>query len=130
MWSSVLAISAGAACGAVSRWLLGMQFNALFPNIPPGTLIANLLGAYLIGIAIAVFSQMPQLAPEWRLFVVTGFMGALTTFSTFSAEMVTLLQEGKWPWTLAGIGIHVGGSLVMTLLGLGTVVLIRRTLGG
>ena len=83
MLNSILAISAGAALGAVMRWLLGLSLNALFPTIPPGTLVANLLGAYLIGIALALFAQHPALAPEWRLLLITGFLGSLTTFSTF-----------------------------------------------
>lgn len=130
MWTSVLAISGGAACGALIRWFLGMRLNALFPQIPLGTLAANLIGGYLIGLAIAFFAHNSSLSPEWRLFVITGFMGALTTFSTFSAEMVTLLQAGKFWWTLAGIFAHVGGSLAMTLLGLGTFVFARWVYGG
>ncbi|MDX1802377.1 MAG: fluoride efflux transporter CrcB [Marinobacter sp.] len=130
MWTSVLAISGGAACGALIRWFLGMRLNALFPEIPLGTLAANLIGGYLIGLAIAFFAHNTSLSPEWRLFVITGFMGALTTFSTFSAEMVTLLQAGKFWWTLGGIFVHVGGSLAMTLLGLGTFVFARWINGG
>lgn len=125
MLYSVLAIAGGAACGALLRWYLGMQLNTLFPNIPPGTLLANLLGGYLIGLAIMFFSQTTGLAPEWRLFVITGFMGALTTFSTFSAEMVTLVRAGRYWWAISGIVVHVGGSLVMTLAGMGTFVFIR-----
>lgn len=125
MWLSVFAISGGAACGALLRWYLGMQLNALFPNVPPGTLVANLLGGYLIGLAIMALSQFSSLAPEWRLFVITGFLGALTTFSTFSAEMVSLLQSDKFGWALGGIAMHVVGSLVMTFAGMGTFILIR-----
>ena len=87
MWLYVLAISGGAALGANARWLLGLWLNALFPALPLGTLAANLLGGWLIGLALGVFAWLPALAPEWRLFLVTGFLGALTTFSTFSAEM-------------------------------------------
>ena len=108
------------------RWLLGRSLNALFPAIPPGTLAANLIGGYLIGIAVAVFTTLPNLAPEWRLLVITGFLGGLTTFSTFSAEVVTLLQEGRLLWAGAAIAIHVTGSLGMTILGLGTVALLKR----
>lgn len=121
MLNSILAISAGASCGAVLRWLLGTALNALFPTIPPGTLVANLAGGYLIGVAIAFFANHPGLAPEWRLLVITGFLGALTTFSTFSAEVTTLVQQGRWWWAGTAIFAHAAGSLIMTLLGLATV---------
>jgi CrcB protein len=121
----ILVISLGAALGATCRWLLSMQLNALFPAIPPGTLAANLIGGYLIGIAVAVFAQMPALAPEWRLFAITGFLGGLTTFSTFSAEVVSNLSEGRMLMAVSSIGAHVVGSLVMTLAGIGTVALVR-----
>ena len=126
MFHSILAISIGASAGAVLRWLLGRSLNALFPAIPPGTLAANLIGGYLIGIAVAVFTSLPNLAPEWRLLIITGVLGGLTTFSTFSAEVVTLLQEGRLLWAGAAIAIHVTGSLGMTILGLGTVALLKR----
>ncbi len=126
MLNSMLAISAGASLGAVLRWLLGLSLNALFPTIPPGTLVANLVGGYLIGIAIAVFANQPGLAPEWRLLVITGFLGGLTTFSTFSAEVATLLQQGRLLWAGAAIGVHVAGSLGATILGLATVTVLRR----
>lgn len=126
MLNSILAISVGASAGAVLRWLLGRSLNALFPAIPPGTLAANLIGGYLIGIAVAVFTSLPSLAPEWRLLIITGFLGGLTTFSTFSAEVVTLLQQGRLLWAGAAISVHVTGSLAMTILGLATVALIKR----
>lgn len=126
MLYSILAISLGAAAGACLRWFLGLGLNAFFPLIPLGTLTANLVGGYLIGLAIAFFAQFTQLAPEWRLFIITGFLGGLTTFSTFSAEMVTLLREGRIFWTGAGIAAHVVGSLVMTFLGMATYYLISR----
>ena len=102
----VIAISIGAALGALLRWGLGTQLNALFPSLPPGTLAANLVGGYLIGLAIAFFASHPSLPPEWRLFVITGFLGGLTTFSTFSAEVVTQLMGGRTGWALATIAIH------------------------
>lgn len=117
---SVLAISLGAAVGAVLRWGLGLGLNALLPFLPLGTLAANLIGCYLIGLAAAVFAQLPSLAPEWRLLIITGFLGGLTTFSTFSAEMVTLLREGRFLWAGVGTAAHVLGSLAMTFLGFGT----------
>lgn len=123
---SVLAISIGASLGAVSRWLLGMSLNSLFPGIPPGTLAANLGGSYLIGLAVALFAAHPGIAPEWRLLVITGFLGALTTFSTFSAEVVTLIQQGRWLLAAGAVSIHVGGSLIMTLLGLATMAAFNR----
>ncbi|MBF0626573.1 MAG: fluoride efflux transporter CrcB [Magnetococcales bacterium] len=117
MWNSIVAISCGSALGALLRWLLGTQLNGLFPAIPPGTLTANFIGGYLIGLAIAFFADTPGLAPEWRLLIITGFCGGLTTFSTFSAEVVTLLQEGRPGWALAAIATHVSGSLLMTVAG-------------
>ena len=125
MWSPVLAITAGAAGGALLRWQLGVQLNSLFPAVPPGTLAANLIGGYIIGFAIAYLAQAPNLAPEWRLFIITGFCGGLTTFSTFSAEVVTRLQEGQWIWAAGAIAIHVAGSLTMTLAGIATWQLLR-----
>ena len=126
MVQSILAISIGASAGAVLRWLLGLSLNSLFPTIPPGTLAANLIGGYLIGMAMAVFAGHPGLAPEWRLLIITGFLGGLTTFSTFSAEVTVLLQQGRLLWAGLAISVHVVGSLAMTLLGLATVALIQR----
>lgn len=127
--ASMLAIAVGAALGANLRWVLGLALNALFPAIPPGTLVANLLGAWLIGIAIAVWVELPELAPFWKLAVVTGFLGALTTFSTFSAQMFAQLQAGRFGIALLGIAAHVGGSLLLTGVGIGTVVLLRQLSG-
>lgn len=127
MFNSILAISVGASCGAVLRWLLGIWLNALFPTIPPGTLAANLIGGYLIGVALALFAGQPGLAPEWRLLVITGFLGGLTTFSTFSAEITTLLQQERPLWAIAGISAHVVGSVAMTIAGLATVAALRRS---
>ena len=120
MLNSLVAICVGASLGAVVRWLLGVWLNALFPVVPPGTVAANLIGGYLVGLAVAVLATNPGLAPEWRLLVITGFLGSLTTFSAFSAEVVGLLQQGRVLWAGAAIGLHVGGSLVMTVLGLAT----------
>lgn len=118
MFAAVIAISLGAALGALSRWGLAVGLNHAFPALPPGTLLANLIGGYLVGLAVAVFVQLPQLPPEWRLFVVTGFLGGLTTFSTFSAEVVHALQQGRTGWAVATVATHVLGSLALTLLGL------------
>lgn len=126
MLNSMFAISIGASLGAIGRWLLGSTLNALFPTIPPGTLAANLIGGYLIGVAIAYSANNATLPAEWRLFVITGFLGGLTTFSTFSAEVTTLIQEGRFAWAGAEIAVHVIGSLVMTMLGLATFAAIAR----
>jgi CrcB protein len=126
MMIAVFAISLGAALGAVLRWALSVGFNHAFPALPPGTLIANLVGGYLIGLAIALFAQSPGLAPEWRLFVITGFLGGLTTFSTFSAEVILAMQAGRLGWAMATVATHLMGSLALTLLGLATPGLLRR----
>jgi CrcB protein len=126
MWKPVLAISIGAALGALLRWLLGLRLNGLFPSVPPGTLAANLIGGYVIGVAIAFFARYAAVAPEWRLLWITGFCGGLTTFSTFSAELVVLLQQGRAGWALAATALHVVGSVVMTFAGIGTVLLFAR----
>lgn len=126
---SMLAITLGAALGANLRWGLGLALNALWPALPPGTLAANLLGAWLVGIAIALFAALPELSTFWRLLVITGFLGALTTFSTFSAEVFTQIQAGRLGWAFAAIALHVAGSLAMTGLGMATFVLVRNMIG-
>jgi fluoride exporter len=118
---SVVSICAGASLGALLRWLLAGRYNHLFPALPLGTLAANLIGGYLIGIAVAVFTHAPELSPQARLFVVTGFLGGLTTFSTFSAEVVTQLQQGHTAWALATALAHLLGSFALTALGIATV---------
>lgn len=125
MWKSIVAVGVGAALGALLRWWLGAKLNSYFPNIPPGTVAANLIGGYIIGAAIAFFSSFTGLSPEWRLLVITGFCGGLTTFSTFSAEIVSLLRGGQMLWACAAIGVHLGGSLLMTAAGIGTVEWLR-----
>ena len=114
---TVLAICIGASLGALARWGLGLW---LTPGglLPWGTLAANLVGGYLIGVAIAAFQAMPQLDPVWRLLLITGFLGGLTTFSSFSAEVVEFLMAGRYGLALLTAGLHVLGSLVMTVLGL------------
>lgn len=115
-----LAVGVGAALGAWIRWWLGVRLNPLFLQLPLGTLAANLLGGYLIGVALAFFAHHTALPPEVRWFLVTGFLGALTTFSTFSAEVVTMIGAGQYGWALATAGIHLLGSLLMTGLGIVT----------
>lgn len=126
MITAVIAISLGAALGALSRWGLAVGMNHLFPALPPGTLVANVVGGYLIGVAVALFAHQSALPPEWRLFVITGFLGGLTTFSTFSAEVVHLLQQGRTAWALGAVAAHVLGSLAATLAGMATYEALRR----
>lgn len=126
MLKSILVISAGGAVGCVARWMLGSRLNGLFPSVPLGTLVANLAGCYLIGLAIAYLGTRPMLAPEWRLFIVTGFLGGLTTFSSFSAEVMTLLQAGRMMSAFALLSMHVIGGLAMTFMGIATVTLATR----
>lgn len=121
MWKSVVAICVGSSVGALLRWWLGAYLNSYFPTIPPGTLAANLIGGYIVGLAIAFFASFSALAPEWRLLVITGFCGGLTTFSTYSAELVTLLQQGRALWACGAAAIHLAGSVLMTFAGIGTV---------
>jgi len=120
-WIAFWVIGIGAALGAWGRWILGLWLNPLFPSVPMGTLAANLVGGYLIGVAVAVFHVNVDLAPELRLFLITGFLGGLTTFSSFSAEVVALIQRAEWGWAVGAIGVHLGGSLLMTLLGIWTI---------
>lgn len=123
---SIVAIVSGAGIGALLRWFLGLKFNSLYSAIPMGTLSANILGGYLIGIAIAFFSTNTALSPEWRLFIITGFLGGLTTFSTFSAEIVTAIQEGRLSHAAMGVILHVGGSLIMTFLGIASMMYLQN----
>jgi CrcB protein len=115
----ILAVGGGAALGAWLRWALGALLNPLFPTLPLGTLAANLVGGVLIGMALAVFSHFEALAPELRLLITTGFLGGLTTFSTFSAEAVTLFARQQHGWAVALIAAHVVGSILMTFAGIG-----------
>lgn len=112
-----LAIGIGAALGAWLRWGLSLWFNPMLTNLPLGTLIANLGGGYLIGIAVGVFQDFPGLSPEWRLLVVTGFLGGLTTFSTFSAEAMLLLQRNEYGWAIAHASVHLVGSIALCIAG-------------
>lgn len=126
MMQSMLYIAAGASVGAVLRWVMGLAFNGIMPLIPLGTLLANLSGGYLIGIMLAVVAFFPQFPDGARLFVITGFLGALTTFSTFSGEVVLLVQQRHILAAVSLVGLHVLGSLAMTGLGIGTAVLFIR----
>ena len=135
---SVIAICMGASLGALARWGLGLWLSpgaasltalppALPTAIPLGTLAANLIGGYLVGICVAVFQAMPQLDPVWRLALVTGFLGALTTFSSFSAEVVGMLQQQRYSLALAAAALHLFGSLALTVAGIKTASLFIAT---
>lgn len=118
MFSSFLAIGLGAALGAWARWGLGLWLNPTHAALPLGTLAANLIGGYGIGLAIGWLDLHPSIPPQWRLFVVTGLLGGLTTFSTFSAEIVQLLARHQFGWALGGLAAHALGSFALTALGL------------
>lgn len=115
---SILAVFGGAGCGALLRWWLGGWLNPIFPTIPLGTLAANLIGGLLVGVASAFFMHNTALPPEWRLLIITGFLGGLTTFSTFSAEVVTLIGRQEPWWALGAASAHLFGSLVLTGVGI------------
>ena len=120
--SSVLAICIGACFGALARWQLGLWLNPTLTVagtvLPVGTLAANLIGGYLVGVCVAVFHAMPQLDPVWRLALVTGFLGALTTFSSFSAEVVAMLMQQRYALALMTASVHLLGSLLLTIAGM------------
>lgn len=119
--SAFLAIGIGAVLGAWLRYGLGLWLNPVFSTMPLGTLAANLVGGYLVGAAVAVFHINADLPPELKLFFVTGFLGALTTFSTFSAEVVHLIQSARYGWAAGSAALHLFGSLAMTGLGILTI---------
>lgn len=119
--NAFLAIGVGAVLGAWLRYGLGLWLNPLFATVPLGTLAANLIGGYLVGAAVAVFHLNAELPPELKLLFVTGFLGALTTFSTFSAEVVHLIQNARYGWAAGAAGLHLFGSLAMTGLGIFTI---------
>jgi CrcB protein len=119
------AVGIGAATGAWMRWGLGLLLNPLLPTLPLGTLAANLVGGYLMGIAMGLFTHYASLPAEARLLITTGFLGGLTTFSTFSAEAVTLLSRQQYGWAAAHVTSHLLGSLAMTLLGIFTINVIK-----
>jgi len=117
MYVSLLGVVIGGAFGSVCRWLISLKLNDAFPNLPLGTLLVNVAGGFLIGAVSAAFLKLPNLDPAWRLLVVTGFCGGFTTFSTFSAEVVSMLQTGKVGWATATVLAHVAGSLLATFAG-------------
>ena len=117
---SFAAVGLGAALGAWLRWGLALWLSGVHGKLPAGTLVANLAGGYLIGIALGFFASSPNLSPEWRLFAITGFLGGLTTFSTFSGEAMTLLQRGDYTWALAHTALHLAGSILCCIAGYAT----------
>jgi len=123
-WGSIVAVGGGAAVGAWLRWALGLALNPIFPTLPFGTLAANLIGGLLMGFAMELTTRHAMMSPELRLLITTGFLGGLTTFSTFSAEITTLLVRKELLWSALGVAAHVVGSIVMTVVG----ILIMRAL--
>lgn len=122
--AALLAVFVGGGLGACARYALGETLNRLLPQTPYftwGTLAANLIGGYLVGVAIALLAWRSELSPLWRLFIITGMLGGLTTFSTFSAEVVAALERGQPAWALLTAAAHLAGSLLLTALGLWTV---------
>ena len=118
MWLSILAIFFGAGFGALLRAGFNVLTVGIASAITLGTLLSNLVGGYLVGLAVAYFGNNPQLSPEWKLLVVTGFLGGLTTFSSFSAEVVGFIQRGEFTWALGTAMLHLVGSLILTFLGI------------
>jgi fluoride exporter len=121
MFLSILAVATGGALGSLLRWILSLRLNGVLPDLPMGTLLSNLIAGYVIGLAVAFFARYPDVPLEWRLFVITGILGGLSTFSTFSAEVTAHLQAGRVGWALGEIAIHVIGSVLMTMLGILTI---------
>ena len=118
MFQTIFLVSAGAAIGASLRWGLGLWLNSLFSSLAFGTLLANFIGCFLMGILLAAFWTFPQFSPEWRLFLVTGFLGALTTFSSFSGEVIELFFKEEWVYGLFVLVNHLVGCLIFTVLGI------------
>ena len=116
MWSSLLAVFIGGGLGSMLRWAVSLKLNPLHQHIPLGTLTVNLVGAFIIGLTLALFTRMTNIDPMWKLLITTGFCGGLTTFSTFSLEVVYLLQDGRIAWAIANMLLNLAGSLAMTLL--------------
>ncbi len=116
--AGLMAVGIGAVLGAWLRWALSLGLNTVHSNLPLGTLVANLAGGFVIGVAVEAFVQHPVLAPEIRLFLITGFLGSLTTFSAFSAESVAMLERGQFGWATLHIVLHLAGSIIMTVLGM------------
>ncbi len=125
-----IVVFSGAGLGALLRWALGHTLNPVFPTLPLGTLAANVLGGLLMGLALGAFSQYEAISPTMRLAMTTGFLGGLTTFSTFSAESVTLMLRGEYRWMCVHVALHVAASLLATLAGMALIRGLVRTSGG
>ena len=125
-FSGFIAVGGGAATGAWLRWWLGMLLNPIFPTLPLGTLAANLVGGWLMGLAMGFLSHYESLSPELRLLLTTGFLGGLTTFSSFSAETVTLISREQYGWTTVIVAAHVIGSVLMTLVGVAMIGMVLK----
>lgn len=126
MYKTLFALAIGSFLGGLLRWQLGLKFNTVFSSIPLGTLYANFIAAFVIGIAIGVFNSFPSLSPEWKIFLITGFCGGLSTFSSFSAEALTLITEEKYMTSCLHILAHVVGSIFLVFVGLSSVNFIKR----
>jgi CrcB protein len=125
MWRAAAAVCVGGSVGCLLRWALGLWLNSAPSAMPMGTLAANLLGGYIVGVAAAFFALNHNIAPEWRLLIITGFCGGLTTFSSFSAEVVLLLRQDRLFWAFATAALHLLGSLAMTFAGFATVAAVK-----
>lgn len=126
MLLSILAVCAGGCGGALLRWAANLLLNQIFPPLPLGTLAVNLAGGFLMGMAMACFPLFPATAPQWKLLLVTGFLGSLTTFSAFSGEMASLIMQNRLSLCVTGIGLHTGGAILMVFVGMGFVNLVRK----
>lgn len=124
---SALAVAGGAGVGALARWTLGLALDAFFPSIPLGTLVANVIGGCLIGVVIGTLDQFQTLPLEWRLAITTGFLGGLTTFSTFTGETLNHLLKQQWAWASAMVVVHVAGSLLAAVIGFAAIRAFLRT---
>lgn len=116
MFNTLLAVFIGGGVGSVTRWLISLKLNSLSNHVPVGTLLVNLIGAFIIGLALSLFTRVTHIDPVWKLLVTTGFCGGLTTFSTFSVEVVYLIQDGKLAWAAGTVLLNLAGSLAMTML--------------
>ncbi len=121
----IVMVALGASMGALARWFLSLNFNQTFAYVPLGTLLSNLIGGYLIGLVVGCINIGVDISPEMRLLIMTGFLGGLTTFSTFSAEAVTMILKGDLTWAVLHIFLHLAGSILMTILGIYTARLIQ-----
>lgn len=125
-WLAALAVAVGAAVGGLLRWLFSTSFNGLWPHLPAGTLLANWLGAYVVGVLAALFAANPVWSDTMRLLLITGLLGGLTTFSTFSLEAVSLMQRQLWLPAISHISLHLVGSILLTVAGFATVAMLRQ----